>query len=316
MQTNQIKQSVLVITGMHRSGTSFTASLLQSAGLDIGQRLLEPRPDNVKGFFENIDFLEFQKMVLKSQRLKDQEWTREQKIKIEEQDVEKAKEIIAKNSQAPIWGWKDPRTTLFLDFWESLLPEANFLLIYRSPWEVIDSLYRRGEGIFFKKPELAAITWIQYNQKLIEFYDKFPHRCLLASVYSIANNTQAFIDAINAKFQLNLGTPSSDIYDESLLNTQVSDTYRPSLVGHCFPQTLYIYRRLNTREVPLGNYPDLSWLKKIKPSLEMSRAFQDWMNIRALERKVKKLEVELEQTQIQLQQAQAELKASSHTKTE
>lgn len=303
MQTNQIKQSVLVMTGMHRSGTSFTASLLQSVGLNIGKRLLEPSPENVKGFFENIDFIEFHKMVLKSQRLKDEEWTLEKRINVEEQDVEKAKEIIAKNSQAPIWGWKDPRTTLFLDFWESLLPEANFLLIYRSPWEVIDSLYRRGDGIYFQKPELAAITWIHYNQKLIEFYDKFPNRCLLVSVYSIVNNTQAFIDAINAKFQLNLGTPSLDIYDESLLNTQVSDTYRPTLVGHCFPQTLYIYRRLNTREVPLGKYPDLSWLEKIKPSLDMSGVFQDWMNIRALERKVKKLQVELEQTQVQLQQA-------------
>lgn len=303
MQTNEMKQSVLVITGMHRSGTSFTASLLQSAGLNIGQRLLEPRPDNVKGFFENIDFLEFHKMVLKSQRLKDKEWTREKKINVEEKDVEKAKEIIAKNSQAPIWGWKDPRTTLFLDFWEDLLPEANFLLIYRSPWEVIDSLYRRGDAIYLKKPEQAAITWIQYNQKLIEFYDKFPNRCLLASVYSIANNTQAFIDAINVKFQLNLGTPSLDIYDESLLNTQLLNSYRPTLVGHCFPQTLYIYRRLNTKDVVLGKYPDLSWLEKIESSLDMSGAFQDWMNIRALEREVKKLQVELEQTQVQLQQA-------------
>ncbi|WP_375512533.1 sulfotransferase family protein [uncultured Nostoc sp.] len=163
MQTNQIKQSVLVITGMHRSGTSFTASLLQSAGVNIGQRLLEAEPDNVKGFFENIDFLEFHKMVLKSQKLKDKQWTIDKKINVEEQDIEKAKEIIAKNSQTSIWGWKDPRTTLFLDFWESLLPEANFLLIYRSPWEVIDSLYRRGESIYFKYPQIPVLTWIQYN---------------------------------------------------------------------------------------------------------------------------------------------------------
>ncbi|MDZ8221837.1 MULTISPECIES: glycosyltransferase [unclassified Nostoc] len=293
-----MKQSVLVITGMHRSGTSFTASLLQSAGLNIGQRLLEARPDNVKGFFENIDFLEFHQMVLKSQTLKDKQWTIDKQINVDERDIEKAKEIIAKNSQAPIWGWKDPRTTLFLDFWESLLPEANFLLIYRSPWEVVDSLYRRGEDIYFKYPHIPVKTWIQYNQKLIEFYDKFPNRCLLASVYSIAENTQDFIDAINAKFQLNLGTPSSNIYDESLLNNQVLDTYRPTLVSSCFPETLYIYRKLNIREVPLGKYPNYSWLEKIKP-FDMSGAFQDWINIRTLEQKIKKLEVELERTQIQ-----------------
>ena len=37
---------------MHRSGTYFTASLLQSAGLDIDQRLMEPGNGNAKGFFE------------------------------------------------------------------------------------------------------------------------------------------------------------------------------------------------------------------------------------------------------------------------
>ena len=308
MHTSQIKQSVLVITGMHRSGTSFTASLLQSAGLDIGQNLLGGRPGNVRGFFENIDFLEFHKMVLKSQRLNDEEWTIEEKFNVEERYVEIAQEIITKNSHAPIWGWKDPRTTLFLDFWENLLPDANFLLIYRSPWEVIDSLYRRGDRIFSQQPELAATMWIQYNEKIIEFYDKFPNRCLLASVDGIANNTPAFIDAINAKFKVNLASPSSDIYDQSLLHSQVSDTRRLTLVGHCFPKTLYIYRRLNTREVQLGNPPNVSWLEKIKPSLDMTEGFQDWLNIRTLERKVKRLQDKLEQTQFQLQQAQTELK--------
>jgi len=36
-----MNQSIFVISGMHRSGTSFTASHL-SAGLDIGQKLIGP----------------------------------------------------------------------------------------------------------------------------------------------------------------------------------------------------------------------------------------------------------------------------------
>ncbi|MDP4350266.1 hypothetical protein QSG17_25820, partial [Escherichia coli] len=42
------------------------------------------------------------------------------------------------------WGWKDPRTTLFLDFWSEFLPDARYLLVFRRPWEVVDSLFRRN----------------------------------------------------------------------------------------------------------------------------------------------------------------------------
>lgn len=40
----------------------------------------------------------------------------------------KASLSIKKNS-GKSWGWKDPITTLFLDFWEKKLPEAKYLFI-------------------------------------------------------------------------------------------------------------------------------------------------------------------------------------------
>ena len=55
---------VLVIGGMHRSGTSLTASLLRGAGLFIGERLMGPYPGNERGHFEDLDFYEFHKRVL------------------------------------------------------------------------------------------------------------------------------------------------------------------------------------------------------------------------------------------------------------
>lgn len=316
MQTIKSKQSILVVTAMPRSGTSFTASLLQSSGLDIGQKLMEPGHGNVKGFFENLDFVEFHEMVLRSQGLNHIGWTLQEKIDVEEQYVEKAKEIIAKNSLNLIWGWKDPRTTLFLDFWLNLLPDANFLLIYRAPWEVVDSIYRRGDEIFLEQPELAVKIWINYNQKILDFYDKFSERCLLASVYSIANKTKYFIDALNTKFNLNLVHPKSEIYNRSLMHTQVSDAHEPTLVSYYFPQALDIYQELNKREALLGEAADLLDLEQIKAYPKKEWAFQNWVNIRHLERQVKSLRAELERSHIQLQQTQAALETlASNGKT-
>ncbi|MEY2858272.1 MAG: hypothetical protein RLZZ74_2584, partial [Cyanobacteriota bacterium] len=46
--------SVMIITGMHRSGTSLTASLLQSAGVNLGDRLMSEDRGNSKGHFEDL----------------------------------------------------------------------------------------------------------------------------------------------------------------------------------------------------------------------------------------------------------------------
>ena len=61
-----IGTSVIAVTGMHRSGTSLVASLLQSAGINIGQRLMNAGEGNVKGHFEDLDLVEFHESILKS----------------------------------------------------------------------------------------------------------------------------------------------------------------------------------------------------------------------------------------------------------
>jgi len=47
------KSDFLILTGMHRSGTSLMASILQSAGVNVGKNLLEPDKRNPHGFFED-----------------------------------------------------------------------------------------------------------------------------------------------------------------------------------------------------------------------------------------------------------------------
>ncbi|MCL2923050.1 MAG: sulfotransferase [Trichodesmium sp. MAG_R04] len=114
------------------------------------------------------------------------------------------KEIIVKNSISGNWGWKEPRTTLFLDFWSHLLPNAKFILIYRSPWEVVDSLYTWQDKIFQTKPELAVKFWLNYNQKIIDFYNYAANRCLLANIQTIINN-QIVIGITDFEFEKLVG---------------------------------------------------------------------------------------------------------------
>jgi len=303
-------KTAFIITGMHRSGTSLTAAILQSAGVDVGERLLGANESNAKGHFENIDFFEFHKTVLRSQGIDDAGWTLTETVEVEQQYIDQAKELIAINSKSPYWGWKDPRTTLFLNFWVDLLPEAKFILVYRSPWEVVDSLYRRGgenDTIFFSHPDLAVKLWIHYNQKILNFYDRFPDRCILTSVYSIANQLEKNIEAINHKFQVALANPAPDIFERSLLRVQEANVHRATLVAYYFPEALNIYQELNAKAIQLDREHQLETIQKVRNSPYKVWAFQDWVDLCQSEKKGKRLQSELERSHAQLVQTQAEL---------
>lgn len=320
MRNDGVKESIIVVAGMHRSGTSLIASLLESAGVDLGQRLIGVNIGNAKGHFENLDFVEFHQKVLRSQGISDRGWTLQEEIEVEEQYVDIAKEVIAKNSLKPLWGWKDPRTTLFLEFWANLLPEANFLLLYRSPWEVVDSLYRRGDEIFIDHPTLAVKMWMHYNQKVVDFYDKFSERCLLINVENTIHNLQTFIKLIEARFKITLDVPDLNLYEHSLFNTQVSATHKPTVVFSCFPEVIEIYQNLIDRELHVDEPPRVPCLEPISAFPHKAWFFQDWVNVYVLNRQNESLQLELERSHSQLQHTQAELQQSQsqlqHTQAE
>lgn len=306
MQKSNTEQTVFIITGMHRSGTSLTASILQSAGVHIGRNLLGADQVNIKGHFENLDFYHLHMNILDSQGVSSAGWTLQDHLEIQEEFVDQAKEIIEQNALSSIWGWKEPRTTLFLEFWAKLLPEAKFLLIYRSPWEVVDSLYRRGDEVFQNQPELAVKYWQHYNQKILNFYNQEQHRCLLANVTTIIQDQAAYIDTINSKFNVDLSHPSPTAYDPTLLKNDISsNSQRPTLIDYYFPETIELYQELESRGWHPEQTPDFSWQELLKPSLYKTWAFQEWANLRRLEKENKALKIQLQEEQTELGKAES-----------
>ncbi|MEG4270259.1 MULTISPECIES: glycosyltransferase [unclassified Microcoleus] len=309
MSTNDSKPSVFIVTGMHRSGTSLTASLFQKVGVDIGKKLVGPADGNVKGHFENVDFVEFHKSVLRSHGIDELGCTFEKTIPVAPEYVEMAKRAIDQNQHShKHWGWKDPRTALFWDFWLNLLPEANFICVYRSPWEVVDSLYRRGTDVsLLQNPEKAVKMWIHYNQQVLELYERFPHRCLLANVYPIGNTPELFLDRVNEKFNVNLGAIPGDNFEESLLVNDIVKSHRPSLIEKYFPEALELYELLETQAGNLSSESKGAIDRVIHFPASPIWPFEDWLKIRLLEKQQKTSSSELKQWQEQFHQAQAKV---------
>ncbi|MDV3000254.1 MAG: hypothetical protein N5P05_001860 [Chroococcopsis gigantea SAG 12.99] len=287
----------LIITGMHRSGTSLTASLLQSAGVNIGEELMSADQGNLKGYFENMDFVGFHEKILIEQGIAKEGWTLDKKVSVPEHFIPQAKDLIENNQSRPAWGWKDPRTTLFLDFWAQLLPSAKFIFIHRSPWEVIDSLYRRGslgDEIFVDSPEFAIELWASYNRIILDFYQSHQDRCLLFNLDTISPRPEFLLQSIKNKFGLDL-TKFDNLYDESLITRSIS-WHRIALIKQHFPEVFRLNAELNEKsDIPYQMVLHANTEQKLEDYRigDKGWIFRDWVNTRVLEREIRQCRREL-----------------------
>ena len=224
----------LILTGMHRSGTSLMASLLQAIGVHVGDRLLAGDRTNAPGYFEDEDFLEFQRQILidccdpKDGGWPDWGWTERESLDRAQfaNYLDRARQLLAqlgrqRDPQITTWGWKDPRTTLMLDFWDALIPNARYILVYRDPWDVVDSCVRLKSGVFDRQPHMVLQIWSYYNRHLLDFYRRHRDRCLLVSTQACLDNPDRFTDSITRKLGVSITAP--------LTADRVASLYKPEL---------------------------------------------------------------------------------------
>lgn len=151
---------ILVIAGMHRSGTSLTAKWLAHCGLHVGDELLHRPTDNPTGHYEDLSFLQLHATILRDNGL-DYLVMDTDMLVFEDRHEAAARALIRDRAGQAQWGWKEPRTALFLDFWKTLLPDMNVLVVYRHFTAVADSLLRRAQ-----KRALHKLNPLRLHQRL------------------------------------------------------------------------------------------------------------------------------------------------------
>jgi hypothetical protein len=137
---------------------------------------------------------------------------------------------------------------LFLDFWADLLPQSKFLFVFRAPWLVVDSLYRRGDEVFEADPKLAIKAWVFYNQAILDFVeargDEWARQhCLMADIGAIAQYPQAYLEAIRTYLQIPLQIPEQVPVEPALLHQQIQDKDYFHLIQTTFPEAISLYQR-------------------------------------------------------------------------
>ena len=156
------------ITGMHRSGTSLVARLLHECGIALGpERELKKRAaDNLDGYFENRSFVRLNDTIINQFGGK---WNQPPSFPPgwefspeASAFLERAEKLVSQFSHDG-WGWKDPRSSLTLPFWQRLIPDLKIIVCIRNPIEVARSLFVRGDT----KSSSQFDLWLTYYRQLL-----------------------------------------------------------------------------------------------------------------------------------------------------
>ena len=135
----------------------------------MGARLLGADRGNERGHFEDLQMVDFHRAALKANGHDPDGYLSEGTVSVPPALEAEGRRLVAERAGAPgVWGWKDPRTVLFLDFWERVLGQPRYVFMFRSPWGVVGSLLRRGDEAFEEDPVFAARVWLHYNRSILD----------------------------------------------------------------------------------------------------------------------------------------------------
>ncbi|MDR9876693.1 hypothetical protein RJC98_16000 [Pseudomonas allii] len=167
-------KNVVIVLGMHRSGTSAIAAGLEQLGLSMGNSLYQGDEWNPKGYFEERQVVEFNNRLLASYNCRwdsplppllgsGGQW---------EAHIGEAVELVrGLFGEAPAWGFKDPRMCLLAPFWGKVFSQLEvkpqLMLVVRHPGEVVHSLARR-DGI---SVERGAWLWMTHLLGALEYLE-------------------------------------------------------------------------------------------------------------------------------------------------
>ncbi len=244
----------LLILGMHRSGTSMLARYLQDAGIYIGEDLIGPDKGNTRGHYEDRDLYEFHcrrlsRVCPSVWRLFDDGTLGLEDFSFEPtaEDYQEARQLLSRRSRPGWWGWKEPRTCLFLDFWRELLPEMRGVVIYRHPLEVHLSHLRRGlNRDLLLRPAQILKAYALYNRKLLEGIRREPERYLVIHVGAAfrADSPLSLLLARHLQMEESVLAGAGDFHGEEFHQSAITPSLE-HLFTLVFPAAASAYRELD-----------------------------------------------------------------------
>lgn len=211
-----------------------TMQALCKAGVHIGDNLIGPNPFNVDGHFENTQIVALHDKQLAETNC---DWLAtdfafSDRPVFSSKTKSTASSIVSSLSQQPVWGFKDPRSSLFLWDWQQQIPNVFVVVVFRHYLSCIQSMRIRAarelalnpsitnvEAKLWQRPSTGLQSWITYNQQLLAFCQSNPKSVLLVQQEAIVKGFP-LIEHVNKLAKVDL----SDTADTGIAPSKVSSS--------------------------------------------------------------------------------------------
>jgi glycosyltransferase involved in cell wall biosynthesis len=244
------RRTVVIVLGMHRSGTSVLTRGLTTLGVELGVNLLEAQADNPQGFWENRTIYMFNDAMFEElgsswDGLGLIDWGCLKETLKQDFRHRACRVLATEFGDAPLIGFKDPRTPRLLPVWQDACSamglQDRYVIVLRNPISVARSLEVRN-GFPQEKSHLLWLLHVvpsllltQGKPRCIVEYDRLmdsPAETLLRVSAELALGTDAATRAAVAEFAL--GFVSDDlrhsVFDSRALASERSVTEYASLL--------------------------------------------------------------------------------------
>ena len=165
--------------------------------------------------------------------------------------------IVQRQKKKSPWGWKEPRTCLFLNLWNKVIPRAYYLILFRDYQEVVASLLRRRKKNlinsnipFYKIPKrwiqyhffkrryikLYLNIWLRYNKDILSHLKNQDDlsKVIVIDQKNLLPQESLIINILSNSFGLNLNHfPLTKIFNRNMLSKSENISAPNHLKGLC-----------------------------------------------------------------------------------
>jgi hypothetical protein len=275
------QKHIVVVLGMHRSGTSVITKALEALGVDLGKQLMAPLQDNnEKGFFEDLEVYELNETLLKTLGHEWHTLTPVLTDEIQGSSISNLRNhaldlLRSRFAETDFFGMKDPRISRLLAFWQDVFNQLNaqvsYVIACRNPLSVAQSLNKR-DGFDLEK---GYLLWIEHTlrsltgtvgmTRLVVDYDR-----LMDDPITELQNISRFL---NVKFDAN--TPSVIDFKHNFLesslchNRYLKRDLQESILAPDDAKDLYeILFKLSENSISLDSPQPIEKIQEIKARLQ------------------------------------------------
>ena len=179
------RRPIVLVLGMHRSGTSLCSHILSVLGVDMADKIPgpgspAPGPDNPRGHWERWEIVEFHDRILSffnrgySTLFHDLPlpvawWADPRVAQVRREIVE----FLKKRVGECYFGFKDPRTVRLMPIWHQIFKELRWapkiVFCLRNPAQVARSLMARD----MLDADVAEYRWFSYVADFFRYTNRF-----------------------------------------------------------------------------------------------------------------------------------------------